>query len=99
MKCPYFQSLIDTSSITLIDRLLTDTELWCIYTRARFHVSVPCTDALGGGVIEPLLLGSHPILSDIEPYRRFATQCNSTIVTSYDEKHTGQASNKFGQHN
>lgn len=57
----------------IIDRLLNDSELHWIYQRSRAHFSIPKSDALGGGVIEPALLGSMPILSELSQYQDYVS--------------------------
>lgn len=65
-----FKQLVGDNAI-IIDRLLNDSELHWIYQRTRAHFSIPKSDALGGGVIEPALLGSLPILSDLSQYHQY----------------------------
>lgn len=67
----------------IIDRLLNDSELHWIYQRSRAHFSVPKSDALGGGVIEPALLGSTPILSELTQYREYVEN-NSGLIYNAD---------------
>lgn len=71
-----FKSYLQSPDIVVIERLLTEAELYWLYTKTSFHFSIPFSDALGGGVIEPSLLGSYPILSDIPSYNDFInTHC------------------------
>ena len=66
--------------VILIDRLLNDSELYFIYNNSMAHFSIPRSDALGGGVIEPALLGSHPILSDLPQYIEYKSQNPASIL-------------------
>lgn len=67
----------------IIDRLLNDSELHWIYLRSCAHFSLPKSDALGGGVIEPALLGSMPILSELAQYQAYVEH-NPGIIYSED---------------
>jgi hypothetical protein len=79
-----FRGKIKNKNAVFIDRLLNDEELSYIYSKTICHFSLPISDNLGGGVIEPLQMGSYPVLSDIEPYRLFSTESEATIVKSSD---------------
>ncbi|MEG8960625.1 glycosyl transferase family 1, partial [Acinetobacter baumannii] len=59
--------------------------LFVLYSQAKYHVSIPISDALGGGVIEPFLRGSFPILSNIKPYKNFVEQNSGFILEDYSE--------------
>ncbi len=69
------------ANVILIDRLLTDDELISIYKRTDVHVSVPVSDSLGGGVVEPALLGSFPILSDLQSYSDYIKENPGAIIS------------------
>ncbi|MEM9995841.1 glycosyltransferase [Acinetobacter pittii] len=73
------------SKIIFINRLLNTNELFVLYSQAKYHVSIPISDALGGGVIEPFLRGSFPILSNIKPYKNFVEQNSGFILEDYSE--------------
>ncbi|OTU42169.1 glycosyl transferase family 1 [Acinetobacter pittii] len=73
------------SKIIFINRLLNTNELFVLYSQAKYHVSLPISDALGGGVIEPFLRGSFPILSNIKPYKNFVEQNSGFILEDYSE--------------
>ncbi|HGO9498038.1 MULTISPECIES: glycosyltransferase [Aeromonas] len=72
--------LLNPEKVLIIERLLNDAELYVLYSKAKFHVSVPISDALGGGVIEPAILGSIPILSDLPSYNEFAYEHGAYII-------------------
>lgn len=69
--------------IIFIDKLLSGNELYVLYSQTKYHISIPISDALGGGVIEPLLMGSYPILSNIPPYQTFNLENSSYILKDY----------------
>ncbi len=81
-----FKQLV-SDEVIIVDRLLSDEELHSIYSRTDIHFSIPKSDALGGGVIEPALLGSFPILSDLEQYREYTASNLGMIYTedTHDE--------------
>ncbi|UGA54984.1 glycosyltransferase [Vibrio sp. VB16] len=80
-----FLSKVDRSSFHYINRLLNDTELYSLYGRSAYHLSLPLSDSLGGGVIEPLQLGSIPIVSDILPYKNFIQHSIGMTLKSESE--------------
>ena len=80
----YFKKIVDTSAITYVDRLLTSDELYFLYTRASIHFSIPLSDSLGGGVVEPALFGSYPILSNIPSYKKYTDKYNGLILKNYN---------------
>ena len=69
--------------IVFIDKLLSSNELYVLYNQAKYHISIPISDALGGGVVEPLLMGSYPILSNIPPYQNFVLENSGYILKDY----------------
>lgn len=69
--------------IIFIDKLLSSNELYVLYSQAKYHISIPVSDALGGGVVEPLLMGSYPILSNISPYQAFVSENSGYILKDY----------------
>lgn len=79
-----FCAKIKNKKVVFVDRLLGDEELSYIYSKSICHFSLPVSDNLGGGVIEPLQMGSYPVLSDIEPYRIFLKNSEATIVESIE---------------
>ncbi|MCR8922126.1 glycosyltransferase [Dasania sp. GY-MA-18] len=80
-----FSKLVDMSKIIFVNRLLTQDELYYIYSKATIHVSIPKSDSLGGGVIEPALLGSYPILSDLPSYREYARSNGGCVLTNISD--------------
>ncbi|MGU5761795.1 glycosyltransferase [Aeromonas hydrophila] len=72
--------LLNPEKVLIIERILNDAELYVLYSKAKFHFSVPISDALGGGVIEPAILGSIPILSDLPSYNQFAYEHGAYII-------------------
>lgn len=77
-----FIKRVTNTNCIFIGRLLSDEELSYFYSLSVAHVSVPFSDNLGGGVIEPLQMGSIPILSDIKPYRELAKNSECFILNS-----------------
>lgn len=75
-----FYNMLKNKSIIFIDRLLNDDELSFLYSRCKFHFSIPKSDALGGGVIEPALRGSYPILSNLPSYVDFSEKKGGYII-------------------
>jgi hypothetical protein len=69
-----FKKIINHDSIVYINRILSEAELYCLYVNSRFHISIPYSDSLGGGVIEPAELGSIPILSNIPSYIKYLNE-------------------------
>ncbi|MCL6244587.1 glycosyl transferase family 1 [Acinetobacter sp. ANC 7200] len=72
-----------SDKVVFINRLLSSNELYVLYSQAKYHISIPTSDALGGGVIEPLLMGSYPILSNIPPYQNFILENSGYIINDY----------------
>ncbi|MCU4640927.1 glycosyltransferase [Acinetobacter courvalinii] len=72
--------------IIFINRLLNAEELYVLYGQSKFHISVPISDALGGGVVEPYLRGSFPILSNLLPYEKFVNDNHGFVLKDYSEK-------------
>lgn len=66
-----FRKKVNLESINYIDKMLSSTELYYLYKNSSVHFSLASSDALGGGVIEPALLGSIPVLSKIDAYKIF----------------------------
>lgn len=80
----YFKSLVDLSLVTYINRLLTSDELYFLYNKSDIHFSIPVSDSLGGGVVEPALFGSYPVLSNLPSYRKYSKQNKSIILENYE---------------
>lgn len=80
-----FLKLIDRKNIIFIDRLLSSDELYYIYRRTKIHFSIPLSDSLGGGVIEPALLGSIPVLSSLPSYHAYSKKHHAYILSDYTE--------------
>ena len=72
-----------SDKVIFINRLLSSNELYVLYNQAKYHISIPVSDALGGGVVEPLLMGSYPILSNIPPYQAFILENSGYILKDY----------------
>ncbi|BEV68102.1 hypothetical protein Bb109J_c1522 [Bdellovibrio bacteriovorus] len=75
-----FKRLTEASEYVFVDRLLSEDELKILYSRSKYHFSVPKSDALGGGVIEPALEGSYPVLSWLPSYEVFAREHGAYII-------------------
>lgn len=75
-----FFKKVDKSKVIFIDEVLTEKELHELYKLSIAHFSLSRSDALGGGVIEPALCGSFPILSDIPPYIAYSNNNSAYIV-------------------
>ncbi|MFV5594897.1 glycosyltransferase [Acinetobacter junii] len=73
------------NKIVFIDKLLNSNELFVLYSQTKYHVSIPKSDALGGGVVEPLIRGSIPILSNIEPYKKFIRNNPGIVLEDYTD--------------
>jgi len=82
----FFSTLVDMSKIVFVNRLLNQVELYYLYSNSDVHFSIPLSDALGGGAIEPALLGSYPILSNLPSYRDYISTNNGYIIDDCSEK-------------
>jgi len=80
-----FKEKVNNTNCIFIDRLLNDQELAFFYSSSLAHVSVPLSDNLGGGVIEPMQMGSLPVLSDIKPYKTLSNMCKCFILKGSGE--------------
>lgn len=80
-----FKNLIDVSEITYINRVLSSEELYYLYENTFIHVSIPESDSLGGGVIEPSTLGSFPILSNLPSYKTYALKNDAYVMESFTD--------------
>lgn len=80
-----FKRQINVRTITYIDRILKSEELYFLYSNTVAHVSIPSSDSLGGGVVEPSLLGSFPILSNLPSYREYALNNDSHVMNNFDD--------------
>lgn len=80
-----FINKIDNPNVIFINRLLSEKELAYIYSHSDYHFSLPVSDNLGGGVVEPYQLGSFPVLSNIPAYELFCKNVNAITIKSYDE--------------
>ena len=78
-----FSSMVEIENIIFINRLLDPKELYSLYKNTLIHFSIPHSDSLGGGVIEPALAGSFPVLSDLPSYRDFLKENDGLMLTSY----------------
>lgn len=80
-----FKSMVNLNDITYVDRLLSSDELFCLYEKTKIHFSIPTSDSLGGGVIEPALFGSFPILSNLPSYRNYLENNHGLIMQDYED--------------
>ncbi len=81
----FFSNARDTRFV-YIDRLLNDSELCCLYNRTDIHVNVPISDALGGGVVEPIQFGSVPVLSDLKSYRELLAATEGVMIEGQSDE-------------
>lgn len=82
----HFKTKVDLSAITYVNRLLTSDELYFLYGKTDIHFSIPLSDSLGGGVVEPALFGSYPVLSNLPSYKKYAEKNESLILEKYDSQ-------------
>lgn len=81
-----FAKLVNINEFIYINRLLSSEELYSLYENTCVHVSVPVSDSLGGGVVEPAIFGSFPILSNIPSYLDYASKNSAYVLpTNSDE--------------
>jgi len=80
-----FKERVDTSSIIYVNRILNSDELYYLYSKTSIHFSIPHSDSLGGGVVEPALFGSFPVLSNIPSYVRYSEKHISYILRDYSD--------------
>jgi len=76
-----FKNKVKNVNCVFIDRLLSDQELSFFYSSSLAHVSVAFSDNLGGGVIEPMQMGSIPILSDIDAYQPLKKMAKAIFIS------------------
>lgn len=69
-----------------VNRLLNDIELSSLYSRSNYHFSLPKSDSLGGGVVEPYQFGSMPVLSNIPSYEKFAKESSALVIENESER-------------
>ena len=81
----YFFKRIISKKFIYIDRLLSEYELYFLYSRCDIHFSIPTSDSLGGGVVEPALLGSFPVLSDLPSYREYLASNVGCCLEDYSK--------------
>jgi len=81
-----FSEMIDMSKIIFINRLLDENELYYLYKNSSIHISIPISDSLGGGVIEPALLGSYPVLSNLPSYRAYLKNNSGYLLEDYTDR-------------
>lgn len=80
-----FEALIDLNEITYINRVLDSEELYYLYKNTLVHVSIPVSDSLGSGVVEPSLLGSFPILSNLPSYHDYSSKNSAHVMASFKD--------------
>jgi|GEM_PF-2268075 len=93
-----FSHLVDMSKITFIDRLLNQDELYYLYSKSSIHISIPKSDSLGGGVIEPALLGSFPVLSNLPSYQCYIENNNGLILNDFSGGSLSAFAEKVSEH-
>lgn len=81
-----FFKMVDIDRVIFVDRLLGPKELFCLYKYSVAHFNLCASDNLGAGVVEPMQLGSFPILSDIPPYRAFVQHWGGHVLK--DDNHS-----------
>jgi len=81
-----FLGNVDRKKIIYVDRLLNEGELYSIYSRSTIHFSIPTSDSLGGGVVEPALLGSFPILSNLPSYENYLCENQGFMLKNFSDK-------------
>lgn len=79
-----FKSMVDLDHITFINRLLNSDELYYLYSKTDVHFSIPSSDSLGGGVVEPALFGSFPVLSNLPSYKKYLEKNSGLILRDYN---------------
>jgi glycosyltransferase involved in cell wall biosynthesis len=79
-----FKKNVDVDKLTFIDRILSSEELHFLYANTVVHVSIPSSDSLGGGVVEPSILGSFAILSNLPSYHEYALDNPSHVMSSFE---------------
>ena len=84
-KVDDFGALTNLNEITYINRVLDSEELYYLYKYTFVHVSIPVSDSLGGGVVEPSLLGSFPILSNLPSYHDYSSKNSAHIMASFED--------------
>jgi glycosyltransferase involved in cell wall biosynthesis len=78
-----FKKYVNIENLTFIDRILSSEELHFLYANTVVHVSIPSSDSLGGGVVEPAILGSFAVLSNLPSYREYALSNPSHVMNSF----------------
>lgn len=78
-----FKEYIKVENLTFIDRILSSEELHFLYANTVVHVSIPSSDSLGGGVVEPSILGSFAVLSNLPSYQEYALNNPSHVMKSF----------------
>lgn len=77
-----FLSLVENRNVIYVNELLNECELSFLYSNSKYHVNLPFTDNLGGGVIEPAQFGSYPVLSEISTYKDFQNSYPATYISN-----------------
>lgn len=75
----------------LVNRMLSEKELAHLYHSSIAHLSIPKSDSLGGGVVEPAMCGSYPVLSDLPGNRWFAENYIGTVLPKEDTEIVNRA--------
>lgn len=94
-----FFKAVDKKEIIYIDRLLNEGELYSIYSRSAIHFSIPISDSLGGGVIEPAQLGSFPVLSNLPSYNDYLCENIGWMMDDFSEKSIRSIVNRIKNNN
>lgn len=80
-----FLSTVDINKIIFVNRLLSEGELYFLYSKTDVHISIPISDSLGAGVVEPAMLGSFPVLSNLPSYRDYINNNEGYLLRDYDQ--------------
>lgn len=80
-----FLELASDLNFVYVNRLLNSKELSALYSKTVMHISIPISDSLGGGVVEPALFGSIPVLSDLPSYNDYAKKYPAIILKNYKD--------------
>ena len=72
-------------SYIFVNRMLSEEELAYLYHKSLAHISIPSSDSLGGGVVEPAMCGSYPILSDLPGNRWFIDNYFGKVIIKSED--------------
>lgn len=90
------QHLIEfEDAYVLVNRILNEKELAHLYHSSMVHLSIPLSDSLGGGVVEPAICGSYPILSNLPGNCWFAKKYTGFILLNDNSQLANQAAEEI----